>query len=1064
MMMFPSVRTVLAAFTIGPLFLSQLGGLCNLVARMKSHWLIVLFTGQPYPSNSVGRSNDLLASTLHPLEGLSNHNYILYQHPHSQKPFICDNFVKESSSAVFADCVSRSVGGLTLLAIADHHFRVKQKMLMMVCRLLVYQNMTLRHNFLALLYLQLDQCRYLTRDQYYKGIGFSWLIHVGGTAGQREVLAGFPVYNAGMVHGYSVRDTGGAAKVFNGETLAPFVGNAFGHVFDIKNSYRFAGYVAVDDLNPMTLDNHLSAYVPMEKMLDWYSMVNIQKIGRSHSLTFGSRKGTRSYITKELEEHRCTVCPSFVSLFVLAKSNQQASKDKLFHQSVPVDNLMMNILAESNPPKMSCFPPDPASDDLTSQIMTDWCAATTPQELEEAGCAVCGLLTLKTKLSPLRHVRNMLGILDSPGLTRTERLDIQEKVSEIQGPVIDKTCSCICNSCREKIRVGCVPKNALANGLWIGEVPNVLKELTYVEQLLVRRVRLNGCFVRVSTGMRKMVAHAIAFESPVAKVYDKLPPPQSEMGDVLVILFSGPNKPTKEDWKRTPVLVRRTAVLNALTWLKLNNSLYNDIEIDMDALATYPEDSPPVGVEYRESYTNKSAESVAQNDDGADDGTESGPCPFVLHGLTGPELKTLTVKEQIAKALNHLDRHGAVLSVGHGAEPISIFNSPELYPGAFPWLFPYGKGGVGNGCVPEERHIRHLLMYHDKRFQKDPTFCFMAFSHSQVKKASQGGFLSVQKKNFADMSKRLLNVNQQVLGSMAQRVAEGKTFSTSTEEEKECYRIISDLGHVDGRVSGSVTTKRYMRSEIWSLISYLGAPSWYVTLSPADQNSPISLYYADTKEEFKPQILPDDVRRFLIASNPTAAARFFDFMVKMFIKHILGVGSGHNGLFGDTAGYYGTVEQQGRLTLHLHMLLFIRGARSPQEIHDSLLDKSSEFASALIRYLESCHSAEVLSGEDVQQIRDQDIQNQESPTYVSPMETLPQAPVLQCLETCGNCQLCKDSAEYWMAVNLEIDTIIAKAQVHTCRSTFTKNGSRNKKFDFTGCLDNKYGVCSACFP
>jgi len=46
-------------------------------------------------------------------------------------------------------------------------------------------------------------------------------------------------------------------------------------------------------------------------------------------------------------------------------------------------------------------------------------------------------------------------------------------------------------------------------------------------------------------------------------------------------------------------------------------------------------------------------------------------------------------------------------------------------------------------------------------------------------------------------------------------------------------------------------------------------------------------------------------------------------MVQMVIKHVLGVGTEHSGLYGDTSAYYGTVEQQGRLTLHMHMMLWI---------------------------------------------------------------------------------------------------------------------------------------------
>ena len=66
-------------------------------------------------------------------------------------------------------------------------------------------------------------------------------------------------------------------------------------------------------------------------------------------------------------------------------------------------------------------------------------------------------------------------------------------------------------------------------------------------------------------------------------------------------------------------------------------------------------------------------------------------------------------------------------------------------------------------------------------------------------------------------------------------------------------------------------------------------------------------------------------------------------MIQAFIKHVLGVDANHPGLYGDTSSYYGTVEQQGRLTLHLHMLLWIRGTLTPQEIQDRIIDPESYF-------------------------------------------------------------------------------------------------------------------------
>ena len=66
-------------------------------------------------------------------------------------------------------------------------------------------------------------------------------------------------------------------------------------------------------------------------------------------------------------------------------------------------------------------------------------------------------------------------------------------------------------------------------------------------------------------------------------------------------------------------------------------------------------------------------------------------------------------------------------------------------------------------------------------------------------------------------------------------------------------------------------------------------------------------------------------------------------MIQAFIKLVLGMDADHPGIYGDTSSYYGTVEQQGRLTLHLHMLLWIRGALTPQEIRDRIMDTELDF-------------------------------------------------------------------------------------------------------------------------
>ena len=103
-------------------------------------------------------------------------------------------------------------------------------------------------------------------------------------------------------------------------------------------------------------------------------------------------------------------------------------------------------------------------------------------------------------------------------------------------------------------------------------------------------------------------------------------------------------------------------------------------------------------------------------------------------------------------------------------------------------------------------------MYHDKCFQHDICFPFVAFSHQQVRASTTGGLLLAETRNFSSIADRLLSVNQDVLQDLAKRMSIGKTVKPSTEDEKACFQLIRDLDLIDGKVDGSITSKKCMRA------------------------------------------------------------------------------------------------------------------------------------------------------------------------------------------------------------------------------------------------------------
>ena len=173
---------------------------------------------------------------------------------------------------------------------------------------------------------------------------------------------------------------------------------------------------------------------------------------------------------------------------------------------------------------------------------------------------------------------------------------------------------------------------------------------------------------------------------------------------------------------------------------------------------------------------------------------------------------------------------------------------------------------------------------------------------------------------------------------------------------------------------GTDESRIKIRSLIWGMCMMKNPPNIWLTINPADTQDPIAQVLCG--EEFDLDAFdahnqqPSDTA---IATDPYAAATFFRVMIDAVLQSLLGIrGYSHGapiqrevGILGEIGAYIGTVEAQGRGTLHLHMLLWLNGSQTSKEMKDSLL--STEFREKLKSFISKNVHADIpdVHGADV---------------------------------------------------------------------------------------------------
>ncbi|KAH6906301.1 hypothetical protein BKA70DRAFT_1372848 [Coprinopsis sp. MPI-PUGE-AT-0042] len=488
----------------------------------------------------------------------------------------------------------------------------------------------------------------------------------------------------------------------------------------------------------------------------------------------------------------------------------------------------------------------------------------------------------------------------------------------------------LCDSCHRLLCNHTRPKHSLANDMWVGDVPQQLRGLHLPEKLLI------GLYLPAAHVIKLYPKKAGALFWNPASLYDGLrgnvstfPLDQRQIADMLDIVKPAPLAILSATIAITFITpkglpsnfsVRRTRVAEALAWLKANNPLYSNIDISPERIAALPENAVPeelyqitrVSDDFeghereQESYIPHDGESndiqgnpthVDPEEEGdSDRPSPPGVIPITPLGVIDCNGANIPERDLMAHALanatrekplkgDYAIRHGTAFDPSTGARFDGGTDNPSHLLGAFPYLFPFGRGGF-----ELQRSTDWTMQYADKRFRMDSQFMFQIFGVIQKRQVCRAATL-------------------QISGAGAQR--HRHLLQLQEETARQAHENPAALRR---RVEGTDESRFVVRSYVWGTNLLFNPPTLWMTINPSDVHCPIAQVFTGTEIDLDAS--------HNITSDPYAAAKYFNFIIRTLFETLMGIAVTSKGTAPSREeAYVATVEAQGRGTLHLHALL-----------------------------------------------------------------------------------------------------------------------------------------------
>ena len=229
---------------------------------------------------------------------------------------------------------------------------------------------------------------------------------------------------------------GGGAFVFTWDEIAPHMlpeispydaPEQFGHLYYNSHLKTEDAQIACTNYDAL-----IPCRIPIGTLVHKLPARQILEVEKQHNIIYSSRLHVDS-LRQALRDHKCEMCSQTVTLFKHGREKPQTVAERVQkHRKKHTNVLKNNFVSRKDAANMNIqqrihkdqydknrkdsltdveFPPKPADFKRLHGITKRFCEQIAPSNFIEAGCAVCGQLTLLSELTPLSEINIHLDIL-----------------------------------------------------------------------------------------------------------------------------------------------------------------------------------------------------------------------------------------------------------------------------------------------------------------------------------------------------------------------------------------------------------------------------------------------------------------------------------------------------------------------------------------------------------------------------------------------------------------------------------------------------------------------------